>query len=45
MDLDIRAYLILAGVLLVPAVIVFIALTVVRVRRTRFHRQKSRKRD
>ena len=44
-DLDFESYLILALVLLVPAIIVFIILNVMRVRRGKFHRQKVTKKS
>ena len=45
MDFDIGTYLTLGLLLLVPAVIVFIILTVIRVRRGKFHRQRITKKS
>jgi len=44
-DLDLESFGILFLVLLVPAIVIFIVVTVVRVRRGRFHRQRITKRS
>jgi len=43
MDLDVGSLFILIGVLLVPAIIVFIVLNVIRIRRGKFHRQRVKR--
>jgi hypothetical protein len=45
MDLDIGTYALLGLLLLAPAIIVFIVLTVIRVRRGKFHRQRITKKS
>jgi hypothetical protein len=42
-DFDIGTLLTVAVLLLAPAVVVFIILTVIRVRRSKFHRQRITK--
>ena len=45
MDLDFGSLVTLGSVLLVPAIIVFIILTIQRVRRSKFHRQRITKKS
>ncbi len=43
--MDFDSFVTLASVLLVPASIVFIILTILRVRRSKFHRQRITKKN